>query len=64
MILDDELIECRVRPYQQIEDGAQMRLYSFLIGKLGYFYFIVPRRIAVLLVIPAEVVEEEPSARP
>src|SRR2546429_129849 len=41
-----------------------MRLYSFLIGKPGYFYFIVPGRLAVLLVIPAEIVEEEPSARP
>jgi hypothetical protein len=29
------LIECRVRSYQQIEDGAQMRLCSFLIGKPG-----------------------------
>jgi hypothetical protein len=64
VILDDELIECRVRPYQQIEDGAQMRLYSFLIGKPGYFYFVVPGRLAVLLVIPAEIVEEEPSAWP
>ena len=64
MILNHELIECRVRPYQQIEDGAQMRLCSFLIGKLGYFYFVVPRRLAMLLVIPAEIVEEEPSARP
>ena len=64
MILNHELIECRVRPYQQIEDGAQMRLCSFLIRKLSYFYFVVPRRLAMLLVIPAEIVEEEPSARP
>jgi hypothetical protein len=64
VILDHELIECGVRPDQQIEDGAQVRLYSFLIGKLGYFYFVVPRRLAMLLVIPAEIVEEEPSARP
>ena len=41
-----------------------MRLCSFLIGKLGYFYLVVARRLAMLLVIPAEVVEEEPSARP
>jgi hypothetical protein len=39
VILNHELIECRVRPYQQIEDGAQMRLCSFLIGKLVYLYF-------------------------
>src|SRR6478609_3344458 len=64
VILDHELIECRVRPYQQVEDGAQVRLYPFLIGKLGYLYFVMPRRLAVLLVIPAEVVEQEPSARP
>src|SRR5689334_12135 len=41
-----------------------MPLYSFLIGKLRYFYFVVPGRLAMLLVIPAEIVEEEPSARP
>jgi hypothetical protein len=64
VILDNELIECGVRPYQQIEDGAQVRLYLFLIGKLGYFYFVVARRLAILPVIPAKVVEEEPSARP
>src|ERR1700745_3845799 len=64
MILNHELIECRVRPYQQIEDRTQMRLCSFLIRKLGYFYFVVLRRLAMLLVIPAEIVKEKPSARP
>jgi hypothetical protein len=64
VILDNELIECGIRPYQQIEDGTQVRLCPFLIGKPGYFYFVVPRCLAMLLVIPAEIVEEEPSTRP
>ena len=58
------MIECRIRPYEQIEDGAQVRLYSFLIGKLGYLYLVMPWHLAILLVTPAKVVEEEPSARP
>jgi hypothetical protein len=58
------LIECGICPYQQIEDGTQVRLYSFLIGKPGYFYFVVPRCFAMRFVIPTEIVEQEPAARP
>src|SRR6266700_5561741 len=63
VILNDELVEGGVRPHQQIEDRAQLRLRSLRLGQLLHVNLIMPLLIRrMLLVVPAEVIEQQPAA--
>jgi hypothetical protein len=41
-----------------------MRLGSLLFRELGYLDLIVPRAVRVQVIAPAQIIEEQPSARP